>query len=78
MENKKFVIKLESSFKNNYYSHHGAFAGMENVVSQTTKKDAKIFDTFEEASDCIQNMPEWTKKEKYYVEELSEYESLFL
>lgn len=45
-------------------------------MSYTTKKHAKLFETEEEANDCIRKFPEWTKKEKYIVEELTIFETI--
>lgn len=77
MNNSKFVIKQDTWGNQNYYSQHGEFAGKKEVMSYTTKNNAKQFDTREEAEDHIlNNLPEWTKKEKYVVEELSRYDVL--
>jgi len=75
----KFVIKRDTWGTHNYYVEHGPFAGKQEVMSYLNKKDAKQFDSEKEAQYHIDHvLPEWTRKEKYVVEEISEFDILFL
>ena len=74
----KFVIKHDTWGTNNYYVNHGPFAGAEETVSYSKKEHAKQFDTEAEAQNHIDHvLPNWTKQEKYVVEEISEFDRLF-